>query len=119
MDKWGNAATLTLRDNGGTFTGQGERVFHGRGFYVGGRVMPHRTPVYNRSIIADMLHQFAWTNAPYLESESVYVGTWIVRGTLYVDCVDWVDERSVAEGLCRERGELAYFDCRAGREVYV
>lgn len=118
MDNWETAARLTLSDNGGTFNGAGEVIFHGRGYYVGGLTAPSRMQVYRNGVLADVLYSFARQNE-WRMGEGIYLGTWITRGVLYVDLVTWVPDEATARGLCVERGELAYFDCAKGREVYI
>jgi len=47
------------------------------------------------------------------------VGTWIEDGEIFFDIVQVVHERSVAEMLCVDRGETAYYDIEAGESVYI
>jgi len=55
----------------------------------------------------------------YAGQPMIGVGTWIDKGRIYFDIIQVVHERSVAEMLCVDRGETAYYDIEAGKSVYI
>lgn len=113
-----NAARLTLRDNGGTFTLDGKAVIHERGYLVGGIVPSTVIPVVGTATLADALAGFVRLHSDKLAyREYCYLGTWIHEGRIHIDVSEWFGDRNHALYLARERGELAIWDCQHGNEI--
>ena len=111
MPFYKSAATLTLRDNGGTFTRTGVPFLLTDGYMVGGLAPTRKLTVARESIatIAAELEYFAGENIP-ADADGVYLGTWVDEGVLYIDASEWVAEYYEAHELAAARGELAIWD---------
>lgn len=101
-------AQLAEGETGGTFNVNGQAV-PTDGYFVGGVVPSLINPT--REQVFDLVEA-----AP-----SDYVGYWEDSQdlALYVDAVDWTPSRAYAERLADLRGEIAFWDVKAGQEVRV
>lgn len=114
------AARAILRNNGGTFLGDGRAVMHNRGYYVGGLV-PSALVAYRPGVawVATNLGRFAAQHKAVLARPDAYLGAWIDGETLYLDVSQHLFSRDNALTLGAARGELAVWDCQAGCAIPV
>ena len=47
------------------------------------------------------------------------IGRWVDEGRIYFDIVEYVDNEQDAIAMCIERGEKAYFDILAQKNIYI
>lgn len=111
MDELIVANILANRD-GGTYSLVGQPL-PSKGFWVGNGRCGFTLPVQSatRPLLLDMIQ--------YVRSiaGATHVGWWTDNGRLYVEPTEWYTSPCEAEKVARKRGELAFFDIAAGRDV--
>lgn len=128
MNLYTQAACLTLRDGGDTFTRDGVPVeTHTlRGYTVGG-IVPTAIigragclPVEGMAFLASCLAAFVAGHAATFNADpSLFLGTWVSDDNVYIDVVEFIGNEAEALRTARERGELAVWDCKAGCAIPV
>lgn len=98
---------------GSTFTTAGIPITEG-GISVGGKAPAIVLPLdeFTPEFLGGVMQ--SWSGHPYYVEE---MGGWIDNGLVYLDAVDIIGDREVAEDMGRIRGELAIFDLDAGEEI--
>lgn len=84
------------------------------GYLIGGIVSP---------LISETDGTFVDDNLPHFLAylldtvEAPYIGWWTDEetGLVYVDGTTWTASYNHAEALCRDRGEIAFYDIKRGR----
>lgn len=103
--------------NGGTTVSLEDATvaIHVRGYYVGGAVPSEVFP--NTGDMSDYAN--AVTNITRQVQGLGYIGSWLdtETNTVYVDAVDWIEDRTIAIAVARDRGELAIWDIANGEEI--
>lgn len=65
---------------------------------------------YKKSVIKDKIKAYALDNIDLLNQENKYLGAWVSEGRLFLDISELVFDENMAIELCRQRGQLAYYD---------
>lgn len=129
MSNYVQAAYATLRDNGGTFTSEGDGVQHVLGYMVGGFAPTKMVALppaarWDAADVARRLRQYVDTHTAVFCAPGTItrLGTWVYddgenEPVLYIDASRHYGDRIAAVAAGIANGELAIWDCAAGAEV--
>lgn len=86
------------------------------GYMVGGVVPEYRTRTCTLQTLADFANQHA-DELTGPNAGSYFLGVWQGPEFVHLDVSEHIDDREIAICYARARGELAIWDCAAGREI--
>lgn len=110
MDLWFSA----IENGGGTFGHRSGEPYDGEGYVVGGFTETLELRQETRTIEA------IEAIAKWLDKNiSVYVGSWVHDGKVYVDGCDIRIDRDDAIKLGKILNQIAIFDVKEGREILL